>query len=273
MRLKWIALALLVAAGFSAWQAESRAELKQRLLLRALVAQTAAQGQLSYGATTAHFWGSGRIENLRFTPSEALAAAWGWPAGKSLHIPALTYRDWQDGPVWPRRADLRFNSLSAPLPDPWPREASGSLDWRYQADSGDLRLSLALEAPRAARIDGSLALQLTTPQRLRGAILRSGRWSYRDAGFAQGQRAALGLRRGVAPENASSALAESLKQWLTAQGLPPSFSQRLTLDAFAREPLALAVQLDPPGALRPEILGQFAPEDRSAALGLSLEVP
>lgn len=273
MRLKWIALALFIAAGLAAWQAETRAELKQRLLLRALVAQASPYGQLSYGATTAHFWGSGRVENLRFIASDALAAHWGWPPGEALHIPVLSYRDWQDGPVWPARAALRFDSLQAPLPEPWPREAGGSLDWRYQVESGALRLKFALDSAGAAAVDSELALQLTTPQRLRGAILSSARLSYRDAGFAQGQRAALGLQRGADPENASTALAEALKQWLSDQGLPLPTSQRLALDAFAREPLALDVQLDPPGELRPDTLGQFAPADRSTALGLSLEVP
>lgn len=273
MRLKWIALALVIAAGLAAWQAETRAELKQRLLLRALVAQASPYGQLSYGATTAHFWGSGRVENLRFTPSDTLAADWGWAPGEALNIPLLSYRDWQDGPVWPARAALRFDSLQVPLPEPWPREASGSLDWSYQVESGALRLKLALDSAGAAAVDSELALQLTTPQRLRGAILSSARLSYRDAGFAQGQRAALGLQRGADPENASTAFATVLKQWCADQGLPLSTSQRLALDAFAREPLALDIQLDPPGALRPDTLGQFAAADRGVALGLSLEVP
>lgn len=273
MRLKWIALALLIAAGLAAWQAETRAELRQRLLLRALVAQVAPYGQLRYGQTVTRLWGSGRVENLQFLPGEALAAAWGWPAGESLSIPTLNYRDWRDGSVWPARAVLHFDAMTAPLPEPWPRQASGSLYWNYQADRGALRVKLSLDAPAAAAIDGELALQLTTPRRLPGAILSSARFRYRDAGFAQGQRAALGLQRGADPENASAAFSALLKQWCAEQGLPLSTSQRLALDAFAREPLALDVQLDPPGALRPDTLGQFAPADRGAALGLSLELP
>lgn len=273
MRLKWIALALVITAGLAAWQAEARAELKQRRLLRALVAAAAPHGQLAYGATTAHFWGAGRIENLRFVPSAALATAWGWPQGEALQLPELSYRDWQDGPVWPARAALHFEALTAPLPAPWPRQASGSLQWNYQADSGALRVALVLDAPAAAAIQGELTLQLTTPQQLHGAILSGASLRYRDAGLAQGQRVALGLQRGADPENASAALAGVLQQWLIARGLPLPAAAQHVLATFAREPLALDVLLDPPGALRPETLGQFAPADRSAALGLSLALP
>lgn len=273
MRLKWIALALLVAAGFAACQAESRAGLKQRLLLRALVAETAPHGQLSYGETVAHFWGTGRIEELRFVPNAETAEVLGWPAGEALELPRLSYTDWQDGPVWPARAALHFEAVRAPLPEPWPQQASGTLDWDYAVDSGELRLGLALDAAGAATLQSQLALKLATPQRLRGAVLLGGSLLYQDAGLAQEQRIALGLPLGADPQNASNALAGALAQWLAARGLPLPPAQRLVLDAFAREPLALRLKLDPPGALRPETLGQFAPADRSAALGLTLELP
>ena len=59
--------------------------------------------------------------------------------------------------------------------------------------------------------------------------------------------------------------------WLESLGAPANANVRSALAAFAAEPTSLTIKLDPPGALRPETLPQFAPADRLTALGLSLE--
>ncbi|MDO9452288.1 MAG: hypothetical protein Q7J29_05450 [Stagnimonas sp.] len=271
MRFRLILPMLLAAAAITAWQAETRAALEQRLLLRSLTAQLTPLGSLSYGATSAHFWGSGRVENLRFAPDADWIARHALPADFALHIPQLHYSDWQADEGWPAAVRLQFDTATLPLPAPWPRTASGTLDWQYRRVEGTLRVALTLDAPRAAAADATLSLQLAAPQRLTGATLLGGTLQYRDQGLAQGARAALALQLGADPQNADSALAEMLAQWLTEQGLPPTAELRESLTAFAREPLALTLHLDPPGALRPDTLLLFAPADRIAALGLSVQ--
>lgn len=265
MRIRTILLLLVTAAGIVGWQAETRASLKQRLLLRSLAAQLAPWGVLSYGPTTAHFWGRGEIRDLRFTPSPE------WQAEGALHIPLLRYRDWQGGEAWPAAVHLQFDTATMALPEPWPTQARGELDWRYRATEGDLRLQWSLDAPASAAIEATLALQLTQPRQLRGATLASASLRYRDQGLAQGERAALGQRLGADPQNAEAALAEQISQWLTVRGLPPNAALASALREFTREPLAATLSLDPPGAIRPETLPQFAPADRITALGLRLE--
>lgn len=271
MRFRLILLLLLAAAVITGWQAETRAALEQRLLLRSLTAQLAPLGSLSYGETSAHFWGSGSIQNLRFAPDADWIARHALPADFALHIPQLHYSDWQAGEGWPAAVRLQFDSASLPLPEPWPHAASGTLDWQYRSAEGALRVALTLDAPGLAAADGSLSLQLATPQRLAGATLLGGSLHYRDLGLAQGARAALALQLGADPQNADAALTEALTQWLTAQGLPPTAELRQSLTTFAQEPLALTLHLDPPGALRPDTLPLFAPADRIAALGLSAQ--
>lgn len=258
-------LLLIAIGGVAGWQAETRAGLKQRLLLRSFAAQLAPWGTLSYGATTAHFWGRGEIHDLRFTPRAE------WRSDGALHIPLLRYRDWQDGEGWPAAFHLQFDTAAIALPEPWPTQAGGEVDWRYRAAEGDLRLQWSLDAPAAAAIDAKLALRLAQPRQLRGATLLSASLRYRDQGLAQGERATLSQRLGADPQNAEAALAEQISQWLTARGLPPNAALASALREFARDPLAANLSFDPPGALRPETLPQFAPADRLAVLGLRLE--
>lgn len=265
MRIRTILLLLITVGGIAGWQAETRAGLTQRLLLRSLSAQLAPWGTLSYGPTTAHFWGRGEIHDLRFAPRPE------WRADGALHIPLLRYRDWQGGEGWPAAVHLRFDTATLALSAPWPTQAGGDVDWRYRAAEGDLRLQLSLDAPAAAAIDAKLALQLAQPRQLRGATLASASLRYRDQGLAQGERATLSQRLGADPQNAEAALAEQISQWLTVRGLPPNAALASALREFAREPLAATLSLDPPGALRPETLPQFAPADRITALGLRLE--
>lgn len=262
---------LLAAAGFTCWQAETRADLRQRVLLRSLVSQLAPFGVLSYGQTTAHFWGSGSIEDLRFTPEAALLEEHHLPADFALHIPQLRYRDWQHGTGWPATARFVFDTATLPLAEPWPGSAGGTLDWHYRVANGDLQLALTLDAPKAGAVEADLTLKLAEPERLTAATLIKGGLHYRDYGMVQGQRAVLTQRLGADPQNAETALADTLTQWFTARGLPLNSAQRSTLRDFAREPMALTLRLEPPGALRPETLPQFAPTDRVSALGLSLE--
>ena len=264
MRLRLIAILIVLASLFAAWQAETRAELRQRLILRSLAAQLAPLGTLDYGQISAHFWGSGEISDLRFLPGDARQA------NLALHIPKLSYRRWQDGSRWPARFELRFDTATLPLATPWPSRASGTLDWQYREPESALDVRFSLDAPAAASVQGTVALQLAKPADLAGATLRSASFSYRDQGLAQGERAALALRLGADPQNANAALAEAISQWLEAQGLPPTAEVRRSLTAFARDPLALTVRLDPPGALRPDTLPLFAPADRITALGVSL---
>lgn len=265
MRIRTILLLLIVVGGITGWQAETRAGLKQRLLLRSLTAQLVPWGALSYGPTTAHFWGSGEIHDLRFAPNPE------WQANGALHIPLLRYRDWQQGEGWPAAIQLQFDTATIALPEPWPTQVGGDLDWRYRAAEGDLRLQWSLDAPASAAIKGSLALQLAQPLQLRGATLTSASLRYRDQGLAQGERAELGQRLGADPQNADAALAEQISQWLTVRGLPPDTALANALSEFAREPLAATLHIDPPGTLRPETLRQFAAADRITALGLQLE--
>ncbi len=271
MRFRLILLVLLAAAAITGWQAETRAALEQRLLLRSLAAQLAPLGGLSYGATSAHFWGSGSIQDLRFAPDADWIARRALPADFALHIPELHYSGWQAGEGWPAAVHLQFETATLPLPEPWPQMASGTLDWQYRSVEGTLRAALTLDAPGAAAADANLSLQLAAPQRLVGATLLGGTLHYRDQGLAQGARATLALKLGADPQNTDAALAEALTQWLTAKGLPPTTELRESLTTFAREPLALTLHLDPPGALRPDTLPLFAPADRIAALGLSVQ--
>lgn len=264
MRLRLVAILIALASLFAAWQAETRAELRQRLMLRSLAAQVAPLGTLDYRQTTAHFWGSGEITDLRFVPSDAEHAH------LALHIPRLSYRHWQDGSRWPARFQLRFDTATLPLPAPWPSRASGTLDWQYREADGALDVRFSLDASKAASMQGTVALQLAKPAELAGAVLRSVRLSYRDQGLAQGERAGLALRLGADPQNANAALAEAIGQWLQAQGLPPNAEVRQALADFARDPLSLTVKLDPPGTLRPDTLRLFAAADRITALGMSL---
>ncbi|MES2885696.1 MAG: hypothetical protein V4709_12880 [Pseudomonadota bacterium] len=264
MRLRLVAILVVLASVIAAWQAETRAELRQRLMLRSLAAQLAPLGALAYGQTSAHFWGSGEISELRFVYSD------GPLAGHALHIPRLSYRRWQDGSRWPARFELHFDTAILPLAAPWPGRASGTVDWLYRESDGALDLRFSLDAPKAASVQGSVALRLAKPAELAGATLRSAGLSYRDQGLAQGERAALALRLGADPQNANAALAEAIAQWLQAQGLPPTAEVRQALADFARDPLALTIRLDPPGPLRPDTLPLFAPADRLIALGMRL---
>lgn len=265
MRIRTILLLLIAAGGIAGWQAETRAALKQRLILRSLTAQLAPRGTLSYGSTTAHFWGCGEIHDLRFTPNSE------WQADGALHIPLLRYRDWQGGESWPAAIHLSFDTATVALPEPWPTQGGGEVDWQYRAAEGDLQLRWSLDAPGSAAIKGSLALQLAQPRQLRGATLASASLRYRDQGLVQDERAALSQRLGADPQNAEVALAEQISQWLSARGLPPDATLTSALRQFAREPLAATLSLDPPGTLRPETLPHFAPSDRITALGLRLE--
>jgi len=262
---------LLAAAAIAGWQAETRAALKQRLLLRSLTAQLAPRGTLSYGETTAHFWGSGTIQDLRFAPNADWIARHALRADFALHIPQLDYSGWQAGEGWPAAVRLQFDTATLPLPEPWPHTTGGTLDWQYRSVEGTLRVAFTLDAPGAAAADANLSLQLAAPERLAGATLLGGTLDYRDLGLAQGARAALAAQLGADPQNANSALADVLTQWLTEQGLPPTAELRESLSTFAQEPLALTLRLDPPGALRPDTLPLFAPADRIAALGLSVQ--
>lgn len=264
MRLRLVAILIVLAGLIAAWQAETRAELRQRLMLRSLAAQLAPLGTLEYGETSAHFWGSGEISELRFVPADAQQT------DLALHIPRLSYRRWQDGKRWPARFELRFDTATLPLAAPWPSRVGGTLDWLYREAEGALDVRFSLDAPEAASVQGAVALQLAKPTELAGVVLRSARLNYRDQGLAQGERAALALRLGADPQNADAALAETIGQWLQAQGLPPTAEVREALQAFARDPLALTVRLDPPGPLRPDTLPLFAPADRLTALGMSL---
>lgn len=270
MRIRLVAILLLVATAIAAWQAESRAAQSQRLLLRSLVARLEPFGTLSYGTVTAHFWGAGAIEDLRFTPSAALKAQLDLPADFSAHLALLEYTDWQTGAIWPVRAHLRFDEATLPWVAPWPQTFQGRFDWQYGERSQEVRLGWSLQAAAAATLDGTLVLRLADPQKLAGATLLSGKLHYRDQGLAQGERAALAARLGADPQNAEVAFTELLTAWMTGHGLPPDNSSRETLRTFAREPLALTLLLDPPGELRPDTLGLFAPSDRLAALGFSL---
>ncbi|MES2683374.1 MAG: hypothetical protein V4650_07600 [Pseudomonadota bacterium] len=271
MRTLIVIILLLLAGLFAGWQAENHASLRQRLMLRSLAAQLEPMGTLSHQQASAHFWGSGEITGLRFEPSETLRARHALPAGFALQIPLLRYREWQDGERWPARFRLDFDQASLPLEAPWPRQFSGSLDWQYSVETGSLRLAGQLEALGAASLQGELALKLAQPASLRLATLIKASLHYRDQGLAQGERAALAARLGADPQNANAALAEALANWLAAQGAPANANVRTALAAFAGEPTALTLKLDPPGALRPETLPQFAPADRLTALGLSLE--
>lgn len=271
MRTLFALILLLLAGLFAGWQAENHASLRQRLMLRSLAAQLEPFGQLSHQHASAHFWGSGEITGLRFEPGQELRARHTLPAGFALQVPLLRYRDWQDGERWPARFRLAFEQASLPLAAPWPGQFSGSLDWQYESETGLLRLASTLEAPGAASLQGELALKLAQAASLRLATLIKASLHYRDQGLAQGERAALAARLGADPQNANAAFAETLANWLAAQGAPANASVRTALAAFAREPTALTLKLDPPGALRPETLPQFAAADRLAALGLSLE--
>lgn len=271
MRIRLVLLVVLLAGLAAGWQAETRAGLQQRLLLRSLTAQLAPFGALSTGQSTAHFWGSGEITALRFTPGDTLRARYALPPDFALNIPSLRYSDWHKGEHWPAQVRLRFDTATLPLAEPWPQSYSGRLTWAYRDTDGSLRLAMTLAAANAADIDGTLSLRLATPGRLSGATLLAGQLRYRDLGLVQGQRAALAWRLGGDPQNADHALAERLGQWLQQHGLPATPAQSLALSRFAAAPATLTVQLDPPGALRPETLPQFAPADRAAALGLSME--
>ncbi len=271
MLFRLILLLLLASAGIACWQAETRAALEQRLLLRSLAAQLLPLGNLSYSKASAHFWGRGEIEELRFAPGDALQGRYGLPPDFALHIPSLRYRGWQRGRNWPAAAKFSFDTATLPLAEPWPRLASGSFDWRYRVEAGDLRLAMTLDSPGAAAAQASLQLRLAAPEQLSGAILLGGLLQYLDQGLAQNERAALASRLGADPDDAELAFAENLQQWLTGHGLPPDAAMRSALRAFAHEPLGLTLRLDPPGALRPETISQFAAEDRAALLGLSIE--
>ncbi len=273
MRIRTVLLLLLLAAGIGCWQAETRAALAQRLWLRSLAVQLQPFGSLSYGDTRAHFWGSGEVQTLRYVPAPAWLAARGLPADLALEIPLLRYRDWQAEDGWPHRMRLTFAEARLNLPAPWPQQASGSLDWHYQPADRDLRLALSLDAPAAAAIEARLGLQLQAARQWRGAALLDGQLQYRDQGLAQGERAALALALGADPQNADAALAARLAAWLSARGLPPTPAFSAALLAFAREPLAATLTLDPPGTPRPESLPLFAPADRMTALGLQLALP
>lgn len=269
MRLRLVLLFLLAAAAISGWQAEARAALQLRLLLRSLTVQLEPFGSLSYGATQAHFWSRGHIQDLRFVPTDALRTQFALPSDFALHIPMLHYRDWQPGEGWPQAMRLRFEVATLPLPAPWPTVSSGTLDWRHATADGALHLAITLKAPDYAAVESSLSLQHASPKRLAGATLLSGTLRYHDLGLAQGHRAALAATLGADPLNAEAAFANALTQWLSNHGLPPDSALRSRLATFAQDPLHLTLRLDPPGALRPDTLPQFAPADRIAALGLS----
>ena len=271
MRTTVIVVLLLLASLFAGWQAEARAGLRQRLMLRSLAAQLEPLGQLSHQSASAHFWGSGEITGLRFEPGEALRARHALAGDFALHIPLLSYRDWQDGENWPARFRLSFDTASLPVAAPWPGQFSGGLDWQYEVQTGDLKLAGTLDAPGAARLEGALALKLAQAASLGRATLIKATLHYHDQGLAQGERAALAARLGADPQNANEALAKALVNWLESLGAPANANVRSALAAFAAEPTSLTIKLDPPGALRPETLPQFAPADRLTALGLSLE--
>lgn len=271
MRILFVLVLLLAAAGTALWQAEARATQSQSVLLRTLSAQLQPLGSLTYDPIEGHFWGAGRIRNLRFSPSTALCARYDLPADFAVLIPTLHYRHWQPGSLWPASVQLRFSAATLPLAAPWPPQYSGTLDWQYNTANQHLKLGWTLENPTAAALQGELTLQLSAPESLAAATLMGGTLHYRDQGLAQGQRAALGMRLGADPQNAENALVDALAHWLTQQGLPPDAALRSGLQTFAHEPLAFSLRLDPPGLLQPQTLPQFAPADRITALGLSME--
>ena len=266
-------LLLLAAAGLGFWQAEQAAALQQRVLLRSIEAQLAPYGTLSHGEATAHFWGRGSVQNLRFTPNAALRTRYRLPADFALVLPELRYHNWQQSQRWPSSATVLFEQAQASLPEPWPVSFQGSLVWSYEVATGNLTLRVQLTAARAGTMDARLALVLDKPEQLAGARLFSATLDYQDLGLAQEQRVALSWQQGATSNDAEQALATVLGDWLSRAGLPLDAAAHNALRRFAREPLSLTVQLDPPGVLRPETLGQFAPEDRQAALGLQLLVP
>lgn len=270
MRIRLVLILLMAAAVAAAWQAEERAEKRQQLLLRSLAARLEPFGSLNYDEVHAHFWGSGSVENLRFTPAGALRSRLVLPEDFAVRIARLEFSAWPAGAPWPLRAHLRFDAMTLPLETPWPQSYQGWIDFEYIEPTRELQLAWLLEAPAAAGLQGRLALRLEEPSTLSGATLLGGTLHYRDQGLAQNARAALAARLGADPQNATAALAETLITWMTAQGLPPDDSSRAALRAFAGEPLALTLRLDPPGALRPDTLNLFAPADRLAALGWSL---
>lgn len=270
MRKRLVLILLLLAGLATAWQAETRATLKQRLILRSLTSQLALHGALSYTEASAHFWGSGEITELRFVPGDALRARYALPADAEFHIPSLRYRDWQDGEQWPETVRFRFDTATLPLVEPWPKIYSGTLDWTYGADNS-LNVASTLQAERAGRIETTLALRLAAPASFDEAILRKAGLHYRDLGFAQTQRAVLAQRLGADTQSADGALADLIAKWLLERGLPLATEQRQALGQFASAPTALTIRLDPPGELRPGTLSLFTPVDRVAAVGLSIE--
>lgn len=273
MRSALTLLLILAALALAGWQAQSRATHQQQLVLRSLAARLAPVGALSHAGSSAHFWGSGNIMGLHFIPNEATRAHYGLRSGAALHIPALHYRGWVQGSPWPKAIHLAFDQASLPLAAPWPDTVSGHLDWQHDPATGRLGLAFMLTTAGAARVQGEWSAQLPANTPLQEATLLQGRLHYQDLGLAQEARAGLALRLGADPGNAEAALADALVQWLIQHGLTPDAGLRASLLAFAREPLALTAQFDPPGALRPITLPQFAAADRAAALGLSVHTP
>lgn len=268
MRLRHILLILLLAGLALGWQAETRAALEQRGLLRSLAVQLEPFGSLSYAQGSAHFWGSGKIRALRFAPHPDWLARQGLPANFAVAIPELRYSHWEQGNRWPNRIRLSFETAQAPLPAPWPITYTGTLDWQYQEDSGQLTVAFALQAPEALAVEGTTALQLATPATWVGAVLQKSELSYRDLGWA------LNAHNGLAPSlGAARELAQNIQQFVALKGLPLPTAAQTTLLAFTSQPDRIHLTLDPPGSLRLDMLDLFAPADRAAALGLSLETP
>lgn len=272
MRNFWLWL-IVAAASLWLWQGESRAALAQRALLRGLQVQLAPWGTLEYGATRAHFWGSGAIESLRFSLSPAASDTWGLPRGLVLTIPQLRYTEWQGHQRWPQKASLRLEHASIALPPPWPDHFAGRIDWDYRVETGQVSLNWLLDAPASGQLEGKLALQLDSPRTWSKAALTGGEWRYRDAGLAQTWRSERLLRSSASPQDTEQILSAELVAGCERYGLPPDAALRAELAGFARDPTAFTLRLDPPGRLRPEDLPLFAPADRIAALGLRLDVP
>jgi len=168
---------------------------------------------------------------------------------------------------------VTFHAAHLSVNDPWPKSVSGGFEWHYGRDDGELFTAINLDSPETVKVQASVLLKLAQVASFSGAALSRAKLNFSDLGLAQNLRADLVSRLGADTNNADDALAAILVQWLNTIGIPPDESMRNELLKFAREPLSLTIELEPPGKLRPETLFLFAPNDRVAALGLSIKAP
>lgn len=289
MRLSTLLLlgAIAMMAGAIGWTQHCRTQAEYRL--RVLAARLEPLGRLDYQGLQAWPWGRGSLTGLQLRLSPIAARPLGLPVGERLRIERVEVLDYREQPSGtPESLNLRWTGLHWPLPGADRPELArglaplqelglrelrvdGALEFRYLASDRSLRLDLDLRLPTLAAADLGLSLR-GGPELFEGRFgqleLSRMRLDYRDQGLLARLRQSPTLRTGIddlAPEHGLQSRFDRVTagwNWTTGD--------RERLQRFLREPLALKLELDPPGQLELRNLRLYDPADLPAVLGLSV---